>query len=46
MASHVADEDLAEAGGERGSVVADLVGVREDHVRRALGLDELLQGRE
>ena len=36
---HVADENLSEAGGKRGSVVADLVGVRENHLRGALLLD-------
>ena len=43
----VADEDLAEARGESGGVVANLVGVREDEIVRRLGSDELLEsGRE
>ena len=33
-ADDVADEDLVEAGGERGRVVAHLVGVGEDDVGR------------
>ena len=44
---HVADEHLAEARGERGGVVANLVGVREDDVVGRFGCDELLErGRE
>ena len=34
---HVADEHLAQARRERGSEIADLVGVREDHLRRGSG---------
>ena len=39
----VADEHLAEAGGERGSVVANLVGVGKNYIVRAFELDQLLQ---
>ena len=42
-AGDVADEHLAEAGGERRRVVAHLIGVREDDVVRLLGFDELLE---
>ena len=38
ICGHVADEHLAEAGGQRRSEVAHLVGVREDHVGGALVL--------
>ena len=40
---HVADEHLAEARGKRRSEVAHLVGVRENHLRGAFLLDELLE---
>ncbi len=39
----VRDEDLAEAGGERGREVADLIGVREDDECGVRVLDELLE---
>jgi hypothetical protein len=42
-AGHVADEHLVEAGGEFGSVVADLVSVREKDEIRLLRLEKLLQ---
>ena len=41
---YVADENLAEAGGQRGCVVADLIGVRKDHLRGAFFFDELVKG--
>jgi hypothetical protein len=40
---HIADEHLAQPRGQRGRVVAHLVGVRKNHVRGAFFLDELLQ---
>ena len=40
---HVADQHLAEAAGERRGVIAHLIGMRKDHLRGVLVLDELLQ---